>query len=139
VCGGGWRDADWVPFSGGSDAYCVAEVAGRANKIRTKTIPNQKDAEWNETGSLTITETDSIRFTVYDEDPGKPDDILGAASLKASQVIAGGFDGELLLEESGADKASITVKVVLRTEAADTAMAADALAAFSGLNEAKSG
>jgi len=115
LSGHGLRDGDWVPFMGGSDPYCVAELAGKADKIRTKTIPNEKDPEWKETGCLTITETDSIQFTVYDEDPLKPDDLLGRVSLKASQVISGGFDGELQLQ-SGSDKSragSLSVKVTL--------------------------
>ncbi|CAE8676825.1 unnamed protein product [Polarella glacialis] len=102
----GLRDADWGPGGGGSDPYCICEVQGagkKLSKFRTKTIDNDHDPVWNETGLIAdFTRSDVLLFTIFDEDFGKADDLLGKIALGGDAIFPIGFRGELKLKHTGA-------------------------------------
>lgn len=92
------RNADWVP--GGSDPYCLCEVQGSSkSKFKTKTVENKSDPVWNQGAKLTIARGDSLRFTVFDKDLGKADDLLGWVEIPHEQLLKS-FEGELKLKDS---------------------------------------
>jgi len=98
----GLRDADWAPFAGSSDAYCVCEIQGKPNsKHMTHIDARGANPIWNFAAEFAhFTEGDSLVFTVLDRDAGKKDDLLGKVMLSGEQV-ASGFNGELRLDMAG--------------------------------------
>jgi len=98
----GLRDADWAPFAGSSDAYCVCEILGKPNsKHTTHRHSHGANPVWNFTAEFAnFSEGDSLVFTVFDRDVMKKDDILGKVTLSGDQVAAG-FHGELELDMAG--------------------------------------
>jgi len=97
------RDADWIPFAGSSEPYCVVEIVGKPNsRHQTHRRAQGTNPVWNFTTEFAhFSEGDSLKFTVYDQDVGKKDDILGQVILKGDRVAAG-FSGPLELEKAGA-------------------------------------
>lgn len=92
------RDADWMPGGGGSDPYCICKIEGRGSgEFKTKTVSDSQNPKWDETALLTgFYVGDSLVFTVYDEDYGKSDDLLGVAKMNTRRVVEN-FKGNLLL------------------------------------------
>ncbi|CAF0759941.1 unnamed protein product [Didymodactylos carnosus] len=70
---------------GKSDPF-VKVTAGGNFEYKTKTINNTTDPEWNE---VEQTESDHIRFDVFDEDPGK-NDFIGIANFPVKSVVEQG-------------------------------------------------
>mmetsp|Transcript_82531 Transcript_82531/g.266098 ORF Transcript_82531/g.266098 Transcript_82531/m.266098 type:complete len:928 (+) Transcript_82531:150-2933(+) len=95
------RNADWSLTDGKSDPYVLVEFPGKPQfSYRTKVIQDTLDPVWNHKFVMSgFGESDSIIFSVMDEDYGK-DELLGRCKLEASQ-LEGGFEGELELEEAG--------------------------------------
>lgn len=99
----GLRNADWGPFNGKSDPYCICEIKNKPlSKTVTQVIDNNLNPVWNY--EITFADYDfgdSLTFTVWDQDIGKRDDFLGFATLESEQFHPGGFDGELQLQNAG--------------------------------------
>lgn len=98
----GLRDADWVPGMGSSDPYCVCGLRGKEHtKFETKALSNTTDPEWNQTAEIgDYTHGDVLELSIWDKDPGKPDDLLGQAKLLPSILGRGSFDGCVVLSET---------------------------------------
>ncbi len=62
---------------GKSDPFVKVKAEGN-EEYKTKTINNTTEPQWNEVCEFVIeqSESDSVEFEVYDEDPGK-DDFIG--------------------------------------------------------------
>eukprot|EP00931_Biecheleriopsis_adriatica_P036221 TRINITY_DN20872_c0_g2_i1.p1 TRINITY_DN20872_c0_g2~~TRINITY_DN20872_c0_g2_i1.p1 ORF type:complete len:1300 (-),score=256.53 TRINITY_DN20872_c0_g2_i1:56-3394(-) len=110
----GLRATDWgILQQSSSDPYCVCEMKGhRSNGFRTKTIKKMLDPIWDHEGRVRNYKAgNSLVFTVYDEDFGKSDDILGRYELPASEFVHKGFAGELRLKDTGGTESYLEVKV----------------------------
>jgi len=85
-----------------SDPYVVATIPGKKNTTyKTKYIEQDLNPVWNEQWEVPGFELgDTMKFTVWDKDFITSDDLLGRCSLSADE-LAGGFDGELMLDEAG--------------------------------------
>lgn len=101
----GLRNADW--FGGSSDAYCSFGPSGHTH-AKTQVVNDSLEPVWNHEGVVAVAKGESIEFNVWDQDAGKPDDLLGKATLTAYDVEHG-FNGDLLLSTDM--PAYITVKV----------------------------
>jgi len=98
----GLRDADWMPFAGTSEPFCVAELVGKP-RSRHVTPGHQHghNPVWHDSAEfIHYSEGDALTFTVYDKDVHKSDDVLGHVTLSGDQVCAG-FEGELELDAAG--------------------------------------
>jgi len=93
------RNADWI--TGTSDPYCLCEATGKLKgKFKTKTIDNKTDPVWNQAARMTLAHGDPMKFTVFDKDDGKEDDMLGWFSLPFDKIVPSGFEGDLTLKEA---------------------------------------
>lgn len=109
----GLRNADWMPFSGKSDPYCTCEIPGKSSsKVSTFVVNDDLNPVWNYTADIAEYSTgDPLAFTVYDSDM-TGQDLLGRATLLASQFYPGGFEGDLPLVDAGkAANPTLTVRV----------------------------
>lgn len=104
--------------SGGkSDPYAVCEVKGKGKgQFKTKTNWNTLNPVWHETGTIKdFHYGDILHFFVKDKDIFSKDDPLGRIELSTGQVIPGGFEGDLVLTDTGANTEAgnsyITVKI----------------------------
>jgi len=107
----GLRNADWV---GKQQPYITCEIEGKPKTRSTSALgDNPKDPKWNHTAQVGGYQLgDALVLTVWDMDIGKPDDMLGTATLTADQVKAG-FVGEVQLMSAGRNvEAFVVVKVV---------------------------
>jgi len=102
VSASGLRSAD---PGGLSDPYCIVDLPAKptANKVTTRVIDDTLDPVWNHRCELDdYTIGHAVRFSVYDKDVGtKPDDLLGQIQLSGAVIAAGGFEGDLLMNEGG--------------------------------------
>ncbi|CAE8637960.1 unnamed protein product [Polarella glacialis] len=112
------RNADWI--TGTSDPFCLCEATGTSkDRFRTKVVSDRTDPVWNQAAKMTVSHGEAIKFTVFDKDVGKADDMLGWVELAFSQM-ATGFESELKLKDSSdsakASNAALKVRVkVLRS------------------------
>lgn len=99
----GLRDADWIPMAGKSDPYCILGLRGKDHtRSETKAISNTCDPEWNQTLEIgDYVPGDVLEISVWDKDPGKPDDLLGEGILYLAS-FNGTFDGGVVLSQTGA-------------------------------------
>jgi len=112
----GLRDADWIPGMGTSEPYCVCEIPGKLHtRIQTQVISNTTEPQWQFNAEIPdYTAGDELVFAVFDQDTGKEDDFLGQALLPSVQLLAGGFQGELELNDAGKGiKAVLEVNVMV--------------------------
>ncbi|CAE8642249.1 unnamed protein product [Polarella glacialis] len=106
--------ADWsLVHERSSDPYCSCEVHGKPKvKVRTQTMEKTLNPSWNhETKIRGYQIGDALKFTVFDEDWGKSDDVLGHIKVESSQFHPMGFVGELRLTDAGGQEAYIDVKI----------------------------
>jgi hypothetical protein len=125
----GLRDADWIPGFGKSDPYCVVGIRGKEHtKFETKALNNTSDPEWNQTAEIgDYTHGDVLEMSIWDKDPGKPDDLLGEAALLPSVLGRGSFDGGVVFTSG---QGYIRLKVAVGGAiAAPTYMVAEPVAA----------
>lgn len=109
----GLRDADWFfGKTNGSDAFVTFGTHGNLTH-RTPVKPNSVNPSWDfETVVSNVSPGQSLEFQVWDQDKGKPDDLLGQAFL-SGHMIENGFFGEVELQNTGKTAAFLTVKVKL--------------------------
>merc|ERR550532_3212036 len=92
------RDADGMGF-GKSDPYCVVEIPGDQPghpkfSFRSQCVNNDLNPEWSESAVCeNYTPGDYIKFTIYDSDPAKADDVLGEVVLESDQFYPHGLAG----------------------------------------------
>lgn len=110
----GLRDADWVPFAGSSEPYCVCEIIGKPHsRHETHGHKQGKDPVWNFTTEFAhFSEGDALRFTIFDRHFIKKDDILGQVTLSGDRV-ATGFSGSLELEKAGRGSEAAYIEVAV--------------------------
>jgi len=73
-------------LAGKSDSYCICLIPGKKkSQIKTPTLNNCLDPEWNFTGMISDFEAgDALEFQVWDSDTfPKPDELLGKVILSA--------------------------------------------------------
>jgi hypothetical protein len=93
------RDADWL--TGTSDPYCTLESLGTSKlKFRTKTVNDKENPVWNQKVKMSLNMHEDIKFTIWDQDVGKADDLLGWAKVSFKDIAGKGFDGELKLHDA---------------------------------------
>jgi len=110
----GLRAADWGLTGGSSDPYCICEIEGKSSHtIQTQVINNNLFPQWHHEGFLDEYEAgDTLLFTVWDQDWGKKDDLIGKAELKFEQISNGRYEGQLALIDNGTvGEAFLRVKV----------------------------
>lgn len=109
----GLRDADWFfGKTNTSDAFVTFGKHGDLSH-RTSVKPNSVNPEWNYEAVIdTVSAGESLEFKVWDQDKGKPDDLLGQAFL-TPHMMEHGFFGEVELQHAGKTAAFITLKVHL--------------------------
>mmetsp|Transcript_14699 Transcript_14699/g.46232 ORF Transcript_14699/g.46232 Transcript_14699/m.46232 type:complete len:374 (-) Transcript_14699:369-1490(-) len=109
----GLRDADWLPGSGKSDAYCVLRIHGQ-EVFRTQVIADSVEPLWKE--QVYVWEwTDSdkgLDFEVYDEDLVSSD-TLGQVFLPASDFMEKGFNNDVKLNDAGRGEAFLRLRIKL--------------------------
>lgn len=116
ISASGLRAAD---VGGKSDPYCIVEIVGRSGsgyRFQTHAIPETVDPVWNKRGELDYTKGESIKFSVFDKDPGSTQnhDALGHVTLTSWRLQPHGFDGELDLMEAGKNiTAKLRVKITM--------------------------
>ncbi|KAK9887365.1 hypothetical protein WA026_022033 [Henosepilachna vigintioctopunctata] len=97
-------------YIGKSDPYVIVEVG--AQKFRTKTISRSLSPTFDSWCEFVIIEPrgQKLRFRLWDEDTGRPDDILGYARIEVSSIMEKKYlDIWLTLED--AEHGSIHVKL----------------------------
>lgn len=107
------RNADWY---GSSDAFCRCKIKGHETHYIQTGVITASDPNWNTTGDLhSYKEGEALEFTVYDDDGGVGNnDLLGTVVLPAKNFFPSGFEGTLVLQETGKEQVStISVKVVV--------------------------
>ncbi|CAK9016269.1 unnamed protein product [Durusdinium trenchii] len=112
----GLRDADWL--EGTSDPYCLCEAVGKVKcKFKTKTVNNKENPVWNQAAKMQLCHGDKLKFSIFDQDTGKPDDFLGYAELDFNKICPSGFEGELPLKDASdtAAKQEAYIKVRVRS------------------------
>eukprot|EP00913_Durusdinium_trenchii_P012102 g11367.t1 len=62
------RDADWLPGTKGSDAFCEVSVPGKPIFFKTEVIEDCCDPVWDASTELRLTESDLLDFKVSDHD-----------------------------------------------------------------------
>merc|ERR1712190_327297 len=99
--------------------------------IQSKVIKQQLDPEWNEEVEMPdYCVGESLCFVVKDQDPLKPDDLLGKVTLKPDQFYDSGFEGEVELTEAGdkTGQAFLKIKIdVMHPKVTVTVVSAKAL------------
>lgn len=108
----GLRNADW--FGGKSDCFCTFG-ANNKNIYKTKVINDCLEPVWLEEEEIKERNAgEALTFEVWDKDIGKPDDLLGKATLAAVNFEKEGYVGELRLDTAGKGiTAFIKIKVAL--------------------------
>jgi len=77
----------WV--NGQSDPYCWATING-VEVARTRTLSDSLNPEWNEEFTIELTgEHQELFLEVFDDDPGKGDDLLGRAIITLGALKSG--------------------------------------------------
>merc|ERR1712129_569663 len=85
----------------GGDAYCVCEVPQRKKHcLRTPVIKNSANPTWGHVADLMLSPGDSLRFTVFHEG-GCEDTMLGTVTAEPSSFLPYGYDGPLVLQNTG--------------------------------------
>ena len=109
----GLRNADWSwGKSGGSDAFCVAEVPGTGKCFQTNVVEDSSNPVWNMTQRLQLASSQSLLLSVFDRDAaGK--DLLGKVTVTMDMIRPNGFAGKLKLHESGNTEAQLAVTIKL--------------------------
>lgn len=109
----GLRDADAMFSAGTSDAFCRCMILSKPNHWIQTPVVSSTDPQWNYSDDLiNFLSGDSLEFTVYDDDPGMHNDLLGKATLESAEFHPAGFEGELPLREAGEGiSAFLSVKV----------------------------
>jgi len=97
----GLRDADAMTKS---DAYCMCQVVEEPSlRFQTAVVNDDLNPVWDcqhDIAGFIVGHT--LLFTVWDKDLWpKQDDLLGRATLRSREFYPGGFDGTLLLADSG--------------------------------------
>mmetsp|Transcript_109700 Transcript_109700/g.354172 ORF Transcript_109700/g.354172 Transcript_109700/m.354172 type:complete len:669 (-) Transcript_109700:109-2115(-) len=82
--------------------FCVCEVIGKPqSRFQTQVVRESQDPRWDtEKDVPDFCAGDTLRFSVYDQDWGKPDELLGMAELDTN-FYPEGFEGELPLSQAG--------------------------------------
>eukprot|EP00933_Yihiella_yeosuensis_P082501 TRINITY_DN96405_c0_g1_i2.p1 TRINITY_DN96405_c0_g1~~TRINITY_DN96405_c0_g1_i2.p1 ORF type:complete len:285 (-),score=91.63 TRINITY_DN96405_c0_g1_i2:205-1059(-) len=122
----GLRDADWGP--GTSDPYCVAEPTSypasvKPKVFRTKVAKDKENPAWNQMAKLTVGYGGNLKFTIYDKDVGKEDDLLGHVELPFNDFRVNGFEGELKLLEASDTAQARDAYIKIRVRIGKTYMA----------------
>lgn len=103
------------PLAGVSNPYCVCKLAKKGvhvPQIRSMTIKNSLEPEWNFSGELPgFDPGDSVTFEVWDQDIAKSDALLGAVTLPSNSFYPAGFAGVLCLIDLQSGQARGTIKV----------------------------
>merc|ERR1712232_940242 len=110
----GLRDADWLPMGGKSDPYVVVEIVGKPHaQFKTPVQNSTTEPVWNYTHQLVqYAAGDALKFTVYDSDPLKGDDLLGTFTLTSDQFYPMGLAGEVQLDNAGKNvEAFLTINI----------------------------
>eukprot|EP00930_Biecheleria_cincta_P056171 TRINITY_DN4233_c0_g1_i1.p1 TRINITY_DN4233_c0_g1~~TRINITY_DN4233_c0_g1_i1.p1 ORF type:complete len:287 (-),score=90.43 TRINITY_DN4233_c0_g1_i1:171-1031(-) len=94
------RDAEYV--EGNADPFCLTETTGEVlkSKFKTKTVSNRVAPAWNQAAKMQLAQDDGLWFTVFDQEAGQEDGLLGWAELPFSKMVPMGFEGELKLVDS---------------------------------------
>lgn len=114
ISASGFRNTD-TSLQGNSDPYCVGAVVGRkGSEFRTKVVFDTQDPVWNSKNPVGATDAGAdLEFLCWDQDFGKPDDLLGRASLPSVMWQDSGFDGTLPMTDTGGTQANLRVRVSL--------------------------
>jgi len=115
----GLYNADWG-LAGKSDPYVVCGVQGKEDKkFQTPVINNNLDPVWNHVGMVKgFQEGDVLEFMVWDKDVfPKSDDFLGKLVLNSADFFPQGLQGEMLLTESKAQDATLSLVIEVLPEA----------------------
>jgi len=109
----GIRNADWFG-SGASDCFCTFGVVG-GEQLKTKVIQDSLEPFWGHEAELSKRAPgQDLVFQVWDQDPGKPDYLLGKVTLSSKLFEAAGYNGEVALESDGKGaNAILKIKVKL--------------------------
>mmetsp|Transcript_56848 Transcript_56848/g.133552 ORF Transcript_56848/g.133552 Transcript_56848/m.133552 type:complete len:964 (-) Transcript_56848:23-2914(-) len=114
------RRADWQ-YGALSDPYVkVSFDANQENSLmQTRMVAKTLDPVWNHEFIISDFDVDgTLYFNVFDNDWGSEDDNLGNVALPSSRFIPMGFEGELLLDDSGGSLQSY-LKVSVAVASAD--------------------
>lgn len=97
-------------FLGKMDPYCLMQVADQKAMTTVKQDAG-KICQWNETFTFYVKENDTVRFQVFDEDPGS-DDLVGEGSLTVSSgyVDKQGFSFALSYMNKGAGELDLELQ-----------------------------
>jgi len=104
-----------------SDPYCKFEICGRPQMVwRTRVVRDNLNPVWNETFEVNeCYPGDKLKFAIYDEDAVSRDDLLGKYVMSTQQFHSGQeFDGEVDLEEDGALRSKLLLRVEVLSSAA---------------------
>lgn len=86
-------------FGGTSDPYCICDVPGKKSaRLKTPVIKKTLNPVWNFVCELNLSSTDSLQFSVWDQDLAS-EELLGSAYLDSVQFIQTGFEGRLALSD----------------------------------------
>eukprot|EP00421_Protoceratium_reticulatum_P065532 CAMPEP_0168406144 /NCGR_PEP_ID=MMETSP0228-20121227/25503_1 /TAXON_ID=133427 /ORGANISM="Protoceratium reticulatum, Strain CCCM 535 (=CCMP 1889)" /LENGTH=1111 /DNA_ID=CAMNT_0008419789 /DNA_START=75 /DNA_END=3410 /DNA_ORIENTATION=- len=115
-------------LAGKSDPYCICLVPEKPKlKFKTKIVNNCLEPTWNHLSSFGgFTVGDSVEFQIWDSDTfPKPDQLLGKVVLTSGEFMSG-FQGELVLKESKAPNATVSVRIEVQADTAATTMSGTA-------------
>jgi len=113
---------------GWSDPFCICTILGVSglpiDGFKTKCVKDCKDPIWNQSQVFpSVTPKCSLQFSVSDKDQGSSQ-LLGRACLSNADIMPHGFQGELILcdtgkpagEESNGPKQTLVVKIEILDE-----------------------
>jgi len=113
-------------LAGKSDPYVICQVPENktAQKFKTKVLKNTLDPKWNHLGVInSFVNGHTLEFLVYDSDtPPKPDQLLGKVVLTSEEFFPYGLEGSLILGESKAQGASLSVRIEVLPDVAATGL-----------------
>lgn len=106
-------------LAGKSDPYVICQVPGcKEKKFQTRVIDNDLDPVWDHRGIIeNVLEGEPLEFEVWDKDTfPNPDDFLGKVVIPSNDFLHQVFDGEVMLQESPAPGATITLRIEAQLE-----------------------
>jgi len=119
-------------MAGKSDPYVICQVPGhKEKKFQTKVINNCLDPVWDHLGIIeNVLEGEPLELGVWDKDTfPKPDDFLGKVVIPSADFLYQVFDNEVMLQESKAPNATITIRIEAEPEFAGASQTANLAAA----------